>query len=64
MTRTFVWAKFRKGRESRKRSQHLRLSLYVPNGTTEGSNDPVPRLWGEPSEFRPTAYDAYSRAKS
>jgi len=23
-----------------------------PNGTTEGSNDPVPRLWGKPSEFR------------
>nr|DAL86567.1 MAG TPA: hypothetical protein [Caudoviricetes sp.] len=37
--------------ESRKCCGRLRLSLYVPNGTTEGPNDPVPRLWDKPSEL-------------
>lgn len=53
MTRTFVWAKFRKGRESRKRYSTCGFRFFhVPSGTTEGLNGPVPRLWGKPSEFR------------
>ena len=49
----FVWAKFRKGRESRKRYSTCGFRFFhVPSGTTEGPNGPVPRLWGKPSEFR------------